>query len=326
MFIENILAASDSAQDITLLMSKLHDPLPHARALAYLVCRALLMRSSGDQQILLAHRFIHTMRLALFEASDGLSLEEVCPVLPISLGTRYSQYHKALDARYVGLKVTVKPGGRNTTHTLQASIVALVPALPVPRKFSAAWISVIPSVCSPCFTVRCSRSNPPKVDQIPSDPNQCYVSSMQEIYALASVSACAVPNQFSSSVLQVLFLNLRDNSLAFLLGALLSSSPSLERVRTHALLHVLAFIRGHSGVTAIDFQTVLPSLIAILSDVRCDKRDRALIFESISLLGSSFEKKHVFALDTIYGSASCVYLDLRVVFCSRIRDSSTTIR
>ncbi|KAG6369730.1 hypothetical protein JVT61DRAFT_13599 [Boletus reticuloceps] len=266
---ENILAASNSTQDVTVLLSKLHDPLPHARALAYLVCRALLMRTSGDQQVLLAHRCTHAMRLTLLEAGDSLSLEE------------------ALDARYVGTKAFIKPGGRSTLHALQTSILVLIPALPVPPKFSAAWTSVLSSV-----------------DQTPSDPSQCYVSLMQEIYALASVSASTVPNQFSTSVLQALFLNLRDSSLAFLLGILLSSSPSLERVRTHALLHVLAFVRGHSSASAIDFQTVLPSLIAILMDVRSDKRDRALIFEIISLLGGTSEKKHVYALDTIYGSAS----------------------
>lgn len=86
VFIENILVASDSAQDISVLLSKLHDPMPHARALACLVCRALLVRTSGEQQILLAHRFICGMRLTLLEASDNLSLEEVCPVLLGSLG------------------------------------------------------------------------------------------------------------------------------------------------------------------------------------------------------------------------------------------------
>lgn len=128
---------------------------------------------------------------------------------------------------------------------------------------------------------------------------------MQEIYALASISARTVPNQFSTSILQALFLNLRDSSLAFLLGTLLSSSPFSECVRTHALLHVLAFIRGHSDARTIDFQTVLPSLLAVLLDARSDKRDRALTFESISLIGGTSGKKHMYGLDTLYGSASC---------------------
>ena len=122
---------------------------------------------------------------------------------------------------------------------------------------------------------------------------------MQEIYALAAASAGNAPNRFFTSLLQALFLNLRDGSLAFLLGILLSTSTLLERVRTHALLHILAVLRGHSGSSVVDFQTVLPSLIAVLLDPRTDKRGRALVFESISLLGGTSEKKHVYALDTI---------------------------
>ncbi|KAF8551555.1 hypothetical protein OG21DRAFT_259678 [Imleria badia] len=119
------------------------------------------------------------------------------------------------------MNVIIKPGGRNAIQALQASILALISALPVSRKFSAAWISVTPSV-----------------DQIPSDGHQCYVSLMQEMYALASASAGA-----------------------FLLRTYSQPPPQMERVRTHALLHVLAFIRGHSGASAIDIQTTLPSLV-----------------------------------------------------------------
>lgn len=139
-----------------------------------------------------------------------------------------------------------------------------------------------------------NRSDALQIDQIPSDSNQYYVSLVQEIYAVSSASAGAVPNRLSTSILQTLFLNFRDSSLAFLVGILLSSSSSLERVRTHALLHALAFIRGHSDASAIDFQTVLPSLVVALLDARSDKRDRALIFECISLLGGASDKKHVY--------------------------------
>ena len=156
VFIENVLVASNCTQDIDVLLSKLHDPIPHARALAYLVCRALLIRASGDQQILLAHRLVRAMRLTLLEASDDLSLKEVCSILLISLRNQCSWYRKALDARHIGMKVTLKPGGQNTVHALQASILALIPALPAPREFSAAWISVIPSVCDPFLTRRLS--------------------------------------------------------------------------------------------------------------------------------------------------------------------------
>ncbi|KAF9221723.1 hypothetical protein BS17DRAFT_710411 [Gyrodon lividus] len=269
---ENILASNDIAQDISLTLPKLHDALPHARALAYLVCRALLMRSSGDQQVPLAYQILRAMRLTFLEGKDDL------------LGDLTLQ--EASNGQQVGMKATIKPGGRNTTYALQASILAVIPALPAPRNFSTTWISDL------------------KTDQNSGDASQHYVSLMHEIYVLASTSAIAAPTQLSTSLLQALFLNLRDNSLAFLLGILLSTSPAAERVRTHALLHVLAFLRGHAEASAVDFQTVLPSLIAVLLHTRTDKRDRALIFESIALLGSPAEKKHVYGLDTVYGAAS----------------------
>ncbi|KAG9310969.1 hypothetical protein JVU11DRAFT_8847 [Chiua virens] len=283
----NLDVAAKIAASRTLMFycPKLHDSNSHARALAYLVCRALLMQTSGDEKTLLALRFIRCMRVSLIEARDSLSLEE------------------ASDAHHVGTKIVIKPGGRNTNYALQASILALIPALPAPAKFSAAWISVLPAVCVHSLPP-VGWSHAPKIEQIPNDTSQCYVSLMQEVYALASTSAAAAPSEFSTSVLQALFLNLKDSSLSFLLGILLSTSPSLEKVRMHALLHVLAFIRGHSGDRTIDFQTVLPSLIAILLDARSDKRDRSLVFESILLLGSTSEKKHMYCLDTLYGSAS----------------------
>jgi U3 small nucleolar RNA-associated protein 10 len=149
---------------------------------------------------------------------------------------------------------------------------------------------------------------------------------MHDTYVLASTSAIAAPTQLSTSLLQALFLNLRDNSLAFLLGILLSTSPAAERVRTHALLHVLAFLRGHTEASAVDFQTVLPSLIAVLLHTRTDKRDRALIFESIALLNSKAEKKHVYGLDTIYGVASCEFIPLVYMkWRSRTCDSPVAI-
>jgi len=91
VFVESILVADSIAQDVPVLLSKFHDPVSHSRALAYLVCRALLMRTSGDQQILLAYRSIRAMGLTSLETSDSLSLEEVCLVLLILSGIRCSQ-------------------------------------------------------------------------------------------------------------------------------------------------------------------------------------------------------------------------------------------
>ena len=141
-------------------------------------------------------------------------------------------------------------------------------------------------------------------DSDEGDMNQRYVGLIQSVYVLAC-STVTSPNPLSTSLLRTLFLNLRESTLAFLLGILLSTSPATDRVRTHALLHVLAFLRGHAE-SGVDFQIVLPSLVAVLLDDRTEKRDRALVFESISLLTVPTEKKYVYGLDTIYGQASCM--------------------
>ena len=134
--------------------------------------------------------------------------------------------------------------------------------------------------------------------------NQRYVGLMQSVYVLVCTAASS-PNPLSTSLLRTLFLNLRESTLAFLVGILLSRSPATDRVRTHALLHILAFLRGHAE-SGVDFQTILPSLITVLLDDRTDKRDRALVFESISLLSVPTKKKQVYGLDTIYGQSSCM--------------------
>ncbi|KAG6334786.1 hypothetical protein ID866_4304 [Astraeus odoratus] len=281
MIAENILASSDIAQDIESLLPKLQASMPHGRALAYLVCRALLKRSSGNQRITFASQILHAMRInTLEDTGDELSQEEL------------------LGDHEITMKATIKPGGRGTSRALQASILVLISNLASPLNFSGSWLLVLP----PDLLSGSGES----------DVSQQYVPLMQNIYILACSSASAPPTQVSTLLLQTLFLNLRESSLAFLLGVLLSASSAVDRVRTHALLHILAFLRGHSE-TGVDFQTVLPSLMAVLLDSRTDKRDRALLFECISLLSSATEKKHVYGLDTIYGQASSdlQYLDTK---------------
>jgi len=127
---------------------------------------------------------------------------------------------------------------------------------------------------------------------------------MQNLYAVAVASGSSTPSQLSTHLTQAIFLNLRDVSLQFLLGVLLAQSPALERVRNRALLHALAFLRGHTSSNAVDFQTVLPSFVAVLMNAGTDKQGRTLIFECVSALASTSERKHVYGLDTIYGAES----------------------
>jgi U3 small nucleolar RNA-associated protein 10 len=72
-FAENILASNDSSSDISIILSKLHDPLPHARALAYLVVRVLLLSTSCEQQVDIALRALNAMKLHSVDGFGDLS-------------------------------------------------------------------------------------------------------------------------------------------------------------------------------------------------------------------------------------------------------------
>ncbi|KAG2363636.1 hypothetical protein BDR07DRAFT_1471237 [Suillus spraguei] len=282
---ENILASNDSSSDISLILFKLHDPLPHGRALAYLVVRVLLLSTSCGQQVDIALQALTAMKLNSVDCFGDL--------VDSSANLR-----EMLNDRTLGMKVATKPGGRITMMFLQASILALIPVVRLVDACTPAWITT--SALSDLLLEKKSIE-------------ERYVALMQNLYAVAVASGSATPSQLSIHLIQALFLNLRDNSLMFLLGVLLARSPALERVRTRALLHTLAFLRGHNSDNAVDFQTVLPSFIAVLMDARTDKQGCALVFECISVLASTSERKHVYGLDTIYGveSTHLQYLDAK---------------
>ncbi|KAG2757731.1 hypothetical protein P692DRAFT_20824545 [Suillus brevipes Sb2] len=284
---ENILASNDNSSDISLILSKLHDPLPHGRALAYLVVRVLLLSTSCEQQIDIALQALAAMKL---HSVDGFS----------DLADSSANLQEVLNDGMLGMKVATKPGGRITMMFLQASILALIPAVRLVDTRTPTWITT--SSLSDLLS-----------DSEKKSTEDRYVALMQNLYAVAVASGSATPSQLSTHLIQALFLNLKDTSLMFLLSVLLAQSPPLERVRTRALLHALAFLRGHNSDNAVDFQTVLPSFIAVLMDARTDKQGRVLIFECISVLASTSERKHVYGLDTIYGAESThlQYLDAK---------------
>ncbi|KAG1807089.1 uncharacterized protein BJ212DRAFT_1387903 [Suillus subaureus] len=282
---ENILTSNDSSSDISLILFKLHDLLPHGRALAYLVVRVLLLNTSCGQQVDIALQALAAMKL---QSVDGFG----------DLADSCTNLQEGLNDGTLGMKVATKPGGRITVMFLQASILALIPAVRLVDTRTPTWITTS------------------SLNDLPSEKKSIegrYVTLMQDLYVIAVASGSATPSQLSTHLIQALFLNLRDTSLMFLLGVLLSRSPALERVRTRAILHALAFLRGHNSHNAVDFQTVLPSFIAVLMDARTDKQGRALIFECISVLASTSERKHVYGLDTIYGAESThlQYLDAK---------------
>lgn len=64
------MSSSSFDAHLTFLLSKLTDNDAHARALAYLVCRALLGYLSGEKQIDTAHKVIGAMQLESFDGME----------------------------------------------------------------------------------------------------------------------------------------------------------------------------------------------------------------------------------------------------------------
>ncbi|EIW76657.1 hypothetical protein CONPUDRAFT_168479 [Coniophora puteana RWD-64-598 SS2] len=270
---ENILSSHRDVE-VSALLSKLHDPQPHGRALAYLVARALLLQSSGGRQVRIASQVLKVMRLNSLDSGD--QVEKLTDVL---------------DEHFVGMKATMKPHGSVTLLVLQTSVLALIPAIELPEG-PVDWIGDADG------------------DDKRSDAAS-YVSLIRTLYTVITSARPSTPSTLSIAFLQALFTTLKDASISFLCGLLLSSDSSSQSpgtvTRTHALLHALAFLRAHTSTNAVDFQTILPSLLAVLLAPETDKRARGLVFECLkALLGrqESAKNVHVYGLDTIYGTAS----------------------
>ena len=73
MFVENILESENSSEDVLVLLAKLEDPLPHSRALAYLVLRELLLCTQSSQQVQIATQALAAMHLRTL---DSLEMSE----------------------------------------------------------------------------------------------------------------------------------------------------------------------------------------------------------------------------------------------------------
>jgi len=121
---------------------------------------------------------------------------------------------------------------------------------------------------------------------------------MRTVYKFAN--SVSIP---AAGLLQLLFVNLEEDSLAFL-GGIWNNSTELD-IRVASLRHAAAFLEAHrSTEQCIDFQTILPSLIIALQTLDSQGKEAAL--ECISQLVVSREQRFcaVYGLNSIYGDGS----------------------
>ncbi|TBU55148.1 armadillo-type protein [Dichomitus squalens] len=289
---DNILASNYFRAHLDLLLTKLRDENSHARALSYLVTRALLSRLSDEQRIDAGHRVLDAMQLDTLEGM-GDFMHGIVDV---------GQF---LDDASVGFAVVLKPSSQNTLHRLQVSVLSVLPNFPRPQGVTLEWLAAHPFQSSAAVTddARAAR----------------YVQLFRAVYRLSNSSA-SLP-LLSTHLLRTLFINLGDDALAFLAGVWLTATehanddkPEAEaHIQYAALRHAGAFLEAHVATgRTVDFQTILPAMLVALQSHDASVREAAVRCIAVVIkLTFSSEAESVYAFDAVYGadSAALQYLD-----------------
>jgi U3 small nucleolar RNA-associated protein 10 len=187
--------------------------------------------------------------------------------------------------------VVLKPSSNNTIRHLQTSIVAMIPGIPRPMNVPLDWLA----------------SSSVRLIFPEDDGAYTYMELMRTVYKLVT----STTSPLSTNLFETLFVNLQDDSLAFLAGIWTNTTDN--EIRRIALSHAVAFLEAHkSKKTSIDFQTVLPSLLVALRSI--DAEGKEIVLACISQLALLTEKRFsaVYGIDTIYGSGSGGEISRRV--------------
>jgi U3 small nucleolar RNA-associated protein 10 len=133
---------------------------------------------------------------------------------------------------------------------------------------------------------------------------------MRTVYKFANTAAIPV---VSTNLQRALFINLKEDALAFLAGvSLTSDSLSLRFV---ALRHAAAFLDAHSPIPKpVDFQTILPALLAALPALDVPGREAAMDCILIMWKLSEAKPMTVYGFDSIYGDVSGMLPDFAELF------------
>ncbi|KAF7977911.1 hypothetical protein HWV62_2480 [Athelia sp. TMB] len=273
--VENILTSHNYETHLSNLLEKMNCENPHPRALAYLVARALVGGLSADRgrQLDAATRMLAVMHLSSLDGMEDIP------------GGQDSQM--LVNDKSLGLKIVLKPAGRNTTYYLKSALLSMLLQIARPGGVVLDWYA----------------------KSAPSETQGArYASLMRTIYRLANTSV-SLP-VLSTSIIRALFLTLKEDALAFLAGTVVSTLEAHEdqSIAVAALRHAAAFMTSQPHV---DFQTVLPSFIVAIASDDADIRQAAL--ECISVMANSQKNfVAVYGFDTIYGEGSKTlqYLDV----------------
>jgi len=146
--------------------------------------------------------------------------------------------------------------------------------------------------------------------QASQDFAQRYVYLMRSIYKLANASS-NVP-VLATTLLQILFVNLKQDTLAFLAGIWATGGKEdSKESRSVALLHAVAFLEAHIlEDDGTDFQTILPTLLVALQNPDQQVCQGALECISRIRILASGKLSSVYRFDVIYGHGDSEYLKI----------------
>lgn len=129
----------------------------------------------------------------------------------------------------------------------------------------------------------------------------------RSVYQLANAST-SVP-ALSTTILQILFVTLKEDALAFLAGVWsCENQEAFKDSRGISLLHAAAFLEAHIlEDDGVDFQTIIPSLLVALQSTDAQVCQGAI--ECISRIRILTERKlsSVYRFDTVYGQNDSAY-------------------
>ncbi|KAF8966928.1 armadillo-type protein [Flammula alnicola] len=229
---ENIMSSDRFSAHLDSVISKLQDCHPYVKLMGYLIALALIKKLSGGHQIEIAHKILGVMAIDQLSGIDDMSQE-----------------HLTLDSTgdiSLGKYIITKPNSTTALNWLQISVIAAISRIPKPTDLVLDWVS---------------ESASGSIER-----GHRYVSLMRTIYQLANAST-TLP-VLSTTLLQILFVALKDDALAFLAGIWSAGSKEdLKDSKAISLLHAAAFLEAHIlEDDGVDFQTTLPTLLVPLQN------------------------------------------------------------
>ncbi|KJA17838.1 hypothetical protein HYPSUDRAFT_191636 [Hypholoma sublateritium FD-334 SS-4] len=274
---QNIIGSEHFTINVDSVIGKLSDSRSYVKLLSHLIALSLIKTLSGESQIEVAQRVLSLMNLDELAGIDDLSQEHLTL--------------NSTDDISLGKYIITKPSSKTTLSWLQISIITAISSIPAPSDVVFDWIT--------------------ETTPVDEDKAHLYISLMRSIYQLANAST-TVP-VISTTILQILFVTLKGDALAFLAGIWSTgSNDTVKDSQGISLLHAAAFLEAHiQEDDGVDFQTILPALLVALQSNDTQICQGALACISRVRILAEHNFSSVYRFDTIYGEndRALQYLD-----------------